>query len=198
METLIRRLQIALTKFVISHSVADAVRMRLADEMTGGGLGVAGKDCPVGCCMAEDEVPLRPSSDSPLMRLKGIESLAESTICATLIMSTPTSFCSAKTVAKCSGGYSSSRKRTSLFATRNVSRWGTKSVASRYEFVKGLSVWCASGWAVKACMALAMRYLSWLVIFRPVRDKDSPEVKTSAAMSAAWFCTEFLQSADNL
>ena len=35
--------------------------------------------------------------------------LLESTICATLSRSTPTSFCRAKTVGRCSGGYSNMR-----------------------------------------------------------------------------------------
>ena len=83
---------------------------------------------------------------SPRMWLKGSGSLAlESTIWATLIRSKPTRFWRARTVARWSGGYSSSKKRTSECAARYVSKWGIMRVARRYEFVKGLSCCLASG-----------------------------------------------------
>ena len=78
--------------------------------------------------------------DLPRIGVNGNSSvLLASTIWATFSKSTPTSFCKARIVARCSGGYSRSRYLTSEWSARYVSRWGMMRVARRYEFVKGLS-----------------------------------------------------------
>lgn len=78
--------------------------------------------------------------------------------------SAPTRCWSARTVVRCSGGYSRSRKRVAECAAMYVSRCGIINVARSSGLEKGLSwVWLVRGCEVKACMALAMRYLWYLV-----------------------------------
>jgi hypothetical protein len=150
--------RIAATKAAVSKPVAEEARRKLALEKEQGPTKAPDRRDPRR--FRERKPSLGRRSVSGTDRDCIGDEVSLSMMPTTFIISVPMRVCKARTVGRCSEGYSMSRKRTSGCVARYVSRCGMIRAASRARSAKGLLCVCfVNGCAVNACIALAMRYL---------------------------------------